>query len=85
MAEVFRVLKPDGQLHMADWGRPANLFIRAAFLLFQLLDCFDTTSDNVRGYIAEALTRAGFVDVRETRRYATVFGTQSLYTGRKPA
>jgi len=58
--------------------------MRAAFLLVQLLDGFETTSGNVRGELLETFRNAGFEQVRETRRYMTVFGTLSLYQARKP-
>ena len=28
LVEVFRVLKPDGEFHIADWGFPANLLMK---------------------------------------------------------
>src|SRR5690242_19115334 len=36
--EVVRVLRPGGELHVADWGKARNGVMRAAFLLVQLLD-----------------------------------------------
>ncbi len=30
--EVFRVLKPGGEFHVADWGRRTNLLMRGLFL-----------------------------------------------------
>ena len=48
---MHRVLHPAGELHVADWGRAGGLVSRAAFLAVQLLDGFDTTSDNVAGML----------------------------------
>ncbi|MBL9100955.1 MAG: class I SAM-dependent methyltransferase [Myxococcales bacterium] len=84
LAEIHRVLRPGGQLHIADWGRAADPVMRAAFLLVQLLDGFANTTDNVRGRIPAMLSEAGFVDVAETDRLRTVFGTLSLYRGTRP-
>lgn len=84
LAEVRRVLKPGGWLHIADWGRAGNPLMRGAFLLVQLLDGFDTTSDNVRGLLPSFLEQSGFADVSERRRFATPLGTISLYAARKP-
>ena len=78
-AELHRVLKPGGELHVADWGEARNIAMRMAFLGIQLLDGFDTTADNVRGLLPQMMRGAGFCDVSETRRYATMFGTVSLY------
>ena len=32
LAEIRRVLKPGGELHIADWGKPSNALMRALFL-----------------------------------------------------
>lgn len=84
-AEALRVLKPGGELHMADWGRAANPLMRLAFFGIQLLDGFPNTADNVQGRLPEFMRAAGFDGVEETRRYATMWGTLSLYRAVKPA
>lgn len=85
LAEIRRVLEPGGELHIADWGRPGNPFMRAAFVSVQLLDGFKTTRDNVAGRLPELITQAGFVGVEETKRMATPCGSLSLYRARKPS
>ncbi|MDO9093142.1 MAG: class I SAM-dependent methyltransferase [Rubrivivax sp.] len=77
--EMHRVLRPSGELHVADWGRAGGLASRTAFLAVQLLDGFDTTSDNVAGLLPMLFGSAGFRQVEETRRIRTVFGIVSLY------
>lgn len=77
--EVCRILKPAGELHIADWGRPQNFLMRGAFLVVQLLDGFETTSDNVQGKLLQYMARAGFMKARETSRFATLFGTICFY------
>lgn len=84
-AELHRVLKRGGELHVADWGEARDPLMRVAFLGIQLLDGFTTTADNVRGLLPQFMREAGFADVVETRRFATVFGTMSLYRARKPS
>ncbi|HEY1078205.1 MAG TPA: class I SAM-dependent methyltransferase [Fontimonas sp.] len=84
MREVWRVLKPGGDFHVADWGRAANPLMRLAFHGIQLLDGYPTTADNVAGRLPEFLRDAGFDPVLETRRYSTLFGTMSLYRATKP-
>jgi SAM-dependent methyltransferase len=82
--EAFRVLKPGGLLHVADWGKAANPLMRILFLGIQLLDGFPTTRDNVAGRLPEFMRQAGFAEVQERRRFATPLGTISLYSARKP-
>lgn len=77
-------LRPHGELHVVDWGAPHDLLMRAAFLSVQLLDGFATTSDNVNGRLIPMMREAGFVDVEETYRERTLFGTLSLHRGRVP-
>ena len=74
-----KLLKPGGQFHIADWGRPHNLWMRLAFLGVQLLDGFETTRDSVQGRLIPLMEEAGFQLVCETEREKTVFGTLSLY------
>lgn len=77
--EMHRVLRPGGELHVADWGRAGGLVSRAAFLAVQLLDGFDTTSDNVAGMLPVLFASAGLRQVEETLRIPTALGIVSLY------
>ncbi|HEY5559797.1 MAG TPA: methyltransferase domain-containing protein [Steroidobacteraceae bacterium] len=83
--ELFRVLKPGGVLHVADWGRPANLVMRGLFLMIQFLDGFETTRDNAAGRLVSLFEDAGFVDVLQRQTFSTIFGTMALYRAAKPA
>lgn len=82
--ELFRVLKPGGELHVADWGRPRNVLMRGLFLSIQLLDGFRSTRDNVSGRLVELFEHAGLVEVAQQRTFSTVFGTLALYRAVKP-
>lgn len=53
--------------------------MRGAFYLVQILDGFKTTTDNVKGLLPEYINQAGFEDVTETKSFATMLGTLSLY------
>lgn len=77
--EAFRVLRPGGELHVADWGRSANWLMRVLFVPVQLLDGFANTRDNVSGGLPAVFVDAGFADVRQTQTFATIFGTLALY------
>lgn len=82
--EAFRVLRPSGELHVADWGRPGNALMRGLFLAVQCLDGFANTRDNVAGRLIPLFGEAGFSDVRECRTFSTMLGTISLYRAVKP-
>jgi ubiquinone/menaquinone biosynthesis C-methylase UbiE len=83
LEEVRRVLRAGGELHVADFGRPQNLLMRVASLPWQAFDGWKTTADNVAGRLPEMMRRCGFSGVHEPVRYITLFGTLSLYQGRK--
>ena len=82
-AEIFRVLKPGGQLHVADWGKPTNALMRLLFYSIRVLDGFANTKDNVEGQLPNLIQRAGFNDVRIDDQFSTVFGTLTLYRASK--
>jgi ubiquinone/menaquinone biosynthesis C-methylase UbiE len=78
--EFKRVLKPNGELHIADWGKPTNLFMRLLFHIVQLLDGYKTTNDNVKGLIPVLLSNEGFKQVKNRQYFNTVLGTVQLYS-----
>ncbi len=83
LARVKEWLKPDGELHIADWGRARFPWQRLGFFLVQLLDGFSNTQDHVRVGLKPLLREAGFVDVAETHRQTTPLGVISLYRARR--
>lgn len=82
--EILRVLKPGGELHVADWGRPSNAVLRAAFWLVQVLDGFANTQDNVEGKLPRLFADAGFDVISITREFDTSLGTIALLRASKP-
>ncbi len=84
LEQARALLSPGGELHVADWGQAGDLLMRAASLGVQLLDGFETTSDNVRGRLLSMMRDAGFVSVAETHRERTMLGTLSLYRAMRP-
>jgi SAM-dependent methyltransferase len=82
--ELYRVLRPGGELHVADWGYPTGPVMRAAFVTVQLLDGFANTQDNVQGKLIPLFQGAGFGNVAEARTFSTLVGTLALYRAVKP-
>lgn len=83
LAEVWRVLKPGGEFHVADWGTPQNRFMRLASQGIVSLDG-PTTKDNFDGLLLEFIRQAGFANVQETGHFNTLFGTIRLHRALKP-
>jgi len=84
MQEIHRILKPGGQLHVADWGKPTGMIMRSLFYFIQILDGFSTTSDNVKGLLPQIIRQCGFDSVEICNNLPTIFGTMTLYSAIKP-
>jgi len=78
-AEIVRVLRPGGELHVADWGPPSDPVMRAVSISIRLLDGFEPTGDNFSGRLPAIFEAAGLAGAEQTDRLRTVFGTLSLY------
>ncbi|MCZ7382477.1 MAG: methyltransferase domain-containing protein [Candidatus Methanoperedens sp.] len=78
--EIFRVLSPGGELHVADFGKPHNAVMYLISLVFRHLE---EAGDNINGLLPEMFLNAGFDRVEETGRFMTPFGTLSLYRAHK--
>ena len=79
---VRRLLRPGGELHVADWGKPHNLLMRVATLGFNLGHGSETTGANLRGELPGLMVAAGFSDVAETEHWMTPFGTLAFIQAR---
>lgn len=79
--EVYRVLKPAGELHVFDFGKPHSPLASAIALIFSRLE---EAADNIQGLLPEMMRSEGFEQVAEPARYTTLFGTMSFYQARKP-
>lgn len=78
LVECRRVLRPDGELHIADWGRPHNALMWLASLSVRLFEG-SRVRDNVRGLLPDLCRQAGFASAEASGRVATAFGTLALY------
>ena len=78
LAEIRRVLRPDGELHIADWGRPEDPVMRLAARGIRLLDGAEPTADNLSGRLPALIAAAGFGRVTEGRGFRTPYGLLRL-------
>jgi ubiquinone/menaquinone biosynthesis C-methylase UbiE len=84
IAEVARVLRPGGELHVADWGEPRSLPAKLGAAAIRKFDGDEPTRDNLAGRLPELFEAGGLVDARERDRVAAPLGVVSLYTARRP-
>lgn len=84
LAGVRDLLRPRGELHVADWGRPHNALMWVASLGIRVFDGSATTADNLSGRLVHLMEEAGLSSVRETHQEMTMFGTLSLYRAVAP-
>lgn len=83
LKELHRVMKPNGKLIIADWGKAQNKLMRLTFGFVQLLDGFKTTNDNVKGLMPDFILKAGFEGVVVTNSINTAIGTFSYFNAIK--
>lgn len=81
--ELFRVMRPGGRLHIADFGPPKGMFARAVSFLVTIH--LEETRENLRGELLKMIQSAGFDDICESRCFTTILGTVQLLHATKPA
>ena len=69
--EVLRILKPCGEFHIIDFGKPSDLPMTLVSLIIGRLE---EARDNMKGSIPVLLNEAGFNDVQEIIRFKSIFG-----------
>lgn len=78
--EVYRVLKPHGELHLVDFGPPHSSLTR---MIRKFLRGFEEADDNLDGLIPRFIKEAGFGSVNETEHFTTIFGPLSMIKAMK--
>lgn len=78
--QVYRVLKPHGELHLVDFGPPHSSLTR---MIRKFLRGFEEADDNLDGLIPRFIKEAGFGSVNETEHFTTIFGPLSMIKAMK--
>ena len=78
--EIYRVLKPGGQLHVIDFGKPSTFYGK---LLGPFLHKFEEANDNIDGKLPVMFRNAGLT-VQEKGDFWTFFGDLTFLAGYKP-
>lgn len=79
--EMYRILKPGGELHVADFGMPQNALM--AFI-GRIMRHFEGADDNIQGLLPHIVYAADFEHIETTTEFMTMFGTISLLRAKKP-
>ena len=77
--EVFRVLKPGGQLHIIDFGKPSTWYGK---MLGPLLHKFEEANDNIDGRLPEIFGAPG-LKTQILGNFWTFFGDLAFLKGEK--
>ena len=86
LSEIHSVLEPGGRLFVADYGGQTSWIMRKLFrATIQQLDGISDTQPNADGVLIPLMSRAGFVEVRELRKFNTVTGSISIISAMKRA
>jgi len=77
--ELYRVLRPGGELHVVDFGKPRTLYGR---LLGVIMHGFEEVADNMAGRLPEIFAQGGF-SMHEGAELVTFFGSLTFLSGKK--
>ena len=83
LAEIFRVLKTGGQLHIADFGRSDSWTQRLLFNIIRGLDGFKSTDANAKGLFPRLISDAGFENRVIKNKFRTIFGEVQIISAAK--
>jgi ubiquinone/menaquinone biosynthesis C-methylase UbiE len=77
--EIRRVLRPEGEFHLADFGQPEGFTQNALGRFISVIDGIETTRDNLDGRLGLLLEESGFREVLRTGHFKTILGTIRLF------
>src|SRR5581483_8681078 len=79
ITNMFELLRPGGELVIADFGLQRSALMRLGFRVVQWADGKADTQPNADGILPGLIERAGFSDVTEASVIPTVSGSLSVY------
>lgn len=83
ICEIVRVLKPDGEFHLADFGLPSGKTQSVLSNFIRKFDGAESTRDNFAGRLGLLMEQNGFGMIERTQYFKTVLGTIRLYRAMK--
>lgn len=84
IGNMFALLRPGGQLLIADFGVQRDALMRLGFRIVQFADGKQDTQPNADGILPGLIEQAGFANVAEVSAIRTVSGSISLYVATRP-
>jgi ubiquinone/menaquinone biosynthesis C-methylase UbiE len=69
--EVYRILKPGGEFHLLDFGKPTSFGMRLVSIPIARME---EAGDNIHGLLPGMLQQAGLSTITETRHFKNLFG-----------
>ena len=72
---VLRILRPGGEFHIVDFGKPRTIPMR---LVSGIMRHLEQTKDNFDGKLPVMLEAAGFTQITELTQISTIFGSLSF-------
>lgn len=82
LAVLHGLLRPGGELHVADFGAPRTAYARLVGHVFRHFDGEQRTADNLGGQLASIVAGAGFSEAAVVGHRATPFGTVEFLRAR---
>ena len=84
IANMFTLLRPGGQLVIADFGVQRDALMRLGFRIVQFADGKQDTQPNADGILPRLIEQAGFVEAAEVSVIRTFSGSISIYRATRP-